>query len=131
MATAIQIANNVKYLSPEHKLIRFVAKAYANRNEPKYRVALAKVISDGEVDVAKIRNLFVNRGICTVDEFNSALQSGVQAGVFSQDLKQTGQLCVDANTLIEQKQNPNVIVQDGFFVLNDTLEKTIVSATEE
>lgn len=105
MATATQIANNITTLSPEHRIIRYVVKMWRNRNNPAWTndVNVKKVLTSGNLDVAKIRNHFVDRGIVTATEFNDAIQRGVQAGVLTNDLKSVGQTLLDVNDIIEAR----------------------------
>lgn len=106
MATPQQIANNITTLSPEHRIIRYVVKMWRNRNNPVWTgdVNVKKVLTSGNLDIAKVRNHFVERGIVTAAEFNTAVQRGVTAGVLTADLKKCGPTLIEVSDLLDARQ---------------------------
>lgn len=106
MATPQQIANNIASGSPEHRIIRYIVKMWRNRNDTEWnKNRFVQRIKDGDggVNVRKIRDLFVERNICTADEFDTAIARGVNAGILSNDLRSVGKTLLDVNDLIEER----------------------------
>lgn len=106
MATPTQIANNIVTLSPEHRIIRYVVKMWRNRNNPTWTndVNVKKVLNAGNLDIAKVRNHFVTRGIVTATEFNTAVQRGVTAGVLTADLRECGPTLIEVSDILDARQ---------------------------
>lgn len=106
MATPTQIANNITLLSPEHRIIRYVVKMWRNRNNPIWTgdVNVKKVLTSGSLDIAKVRQHFVERGIVTATEFNTAVQRGVTAGVLTADLKECGKTLIEVSDILDARQ---------------------------
>lgn len=107
MATATQIAKNITTLSPEHRIIQYVVKMWRNRNNPVWTddANVKKVLNEGNLDVAKVRQHFVDRGIVTAAEFNTAVQRGVTAGVLTADLKECGPTLIEVSDILDARQD--------------------------
>lgn len=104
--TPEQIANNIATLSPDHRIIRYVVKMWRNRDNPAWtgNVNVKKVLTSGNLDVAKVRQHFVDRGIVTADEFNAAVQRGVKARVLTADLKKCGPTLIEVSDILDARQ---------------------------
>jgi len=106
MATATQIANAITTLSPEHRIIRYVVKMWRNRANSAWLadVNVKKVLSNGALVKNVVRQHFIDRGILTAEEFDTAIQRGVTAGVLTADLKECGPTLIQASDILDARQ---------------------------
>lgn len=114
MATAQQIANNIEVFSPEHRIIRYVVKMWRNRNNPDWDAdKFVQRVRDGnkKLLIAKVKEHFVDtRKLMTAEEFDTAVQRGIDAGVLTADLRTTGALLIQVSDLLDAKQAAQTII---------------------
>lgn len=107
MATATQIAKNIEIFSPEHRIIRYVVKMWRNRNNSDWDAdKFVQFVRDGNKQLIKdkVKQHFINRNLMTAEEFDAAIQRGINAGVLTADLRETGALLIEVSDLLDAKQ---------------------------
>lgn len=106
MATATQIANNIATLSPEHRIVRYVVKMWRNRANSAWLADknIKKVLSNGKLVKNIVRQHFIDRGILTGEEFDTAIQRGVSAGVLTNDLSECGPTLIQVSDILDARQ---------------------------
>lgn len=106
METATQIANNIEILSPEHRIIRYVVKMWRNRANSEWLADknIKKVMSNGKLVKNIVRQHFIDRGILTGAEFDSAIQRGVSANILTNDLSKCGPTLIQVADILDARQ---------------------------
>lgn len=76
------------YASPEHILLRYLVKfhSFGDRPEWKANPHVQRCLSNGSLDLSKVRDLFAERGIMTAGEFDISLNDLVVQNFIASDL---------------------------------------------
>lgn len=103
----------MKYLSREHKILRYLAKMALNKNNPLWQANphVQRVLTNGEVDLEKVKSLFEERGMMTRAEFDTNIQALKSSGFVDNGLK-ANQRCIDRFNAVETARQ-NAIDQKG------------------
>lgn len=114
MASATQIANLIEVLSPEHRILRYVAKMEKNVNNPIWEndKNVVGVKTDGKLDITKVKAHFIARNILTAVEFDDAVGSGILRGLITADLRSKGIELNEVSDLLDAKQTANQKIID-------------------
>jgi len=89
---------NMKYLDNQHRILKYLCKfrygvikahkkCLVNAGEDIKKIEKKEVVpySDAVVDMEKLKNLFAEREVMTIDDFNTALNCLVSDGHFTED----------------------------------------------
>jgi len=95
----------MKYLEPQHRILRYLAKIEDNLDNEVYmsNPHLVKCFTNGELDMVKVRQHFIDRQILTGDEFDEAVDKLKLAG-FIGDKFRAEQKAVLFNRKIEKER---------------------------
>lgn len=106
MASAQQIANGTQLLGPLHKVLRYAKKILVDRagdTEWENSELSLRVKTNGQLDLAKIKTLFVDRNICTDVEFDAAMTEAQNEGLLNSQFNFSGPKAMQVYNLLEER----------------------------
>ena len=77
----------MKVFSTENQILNYFAKWEENKQDPTWLANpnVQRVLTDGEIDLEKLKPFFEERGICTQEEFDTQLKELKKVNLFTKD----------------------------------------------